>query len=136
MFAVSHLYDVHLVDRPQRLHVHPADTDALSAIEPGELLVGRCKVRSDHERGQRVEFAAERASVTVGTEIEHPAIGAEEPHPGSGLYHFHDADDRDSILADAHPVPAAGQHGPFETWSLEMPLGDVPIDPQSVRQVA
>src|SRR5262249_18116663 len=62
MFAVSHLYDVHIVDGPQRLHVHPADADALSAIEPGELLIRRCKCRSDHERGQRVEFAAKRAS--------------------------------------------------------------------------
>src|ERR1700733_9950167 len=64
-FAPPDPYSVYVVFEPQRLHVHPAHADALGAVEPGELFVSRCIGRSSHERRQRIDLAAQGASVAV-----------------------------------------------------------------------
>ena len=58
MFCGPHGYDVYVIFGAQRLHVYPADADALGAVEPCEFFVDGHIRRSHNEWRQEIELAS------------------------------------------------------------------------------
>src|SRR5271156_5403698 len=72
---VPHPHEVSIEPVPKGDRIHPADADALGAIQPFVTIVCRRECGRDHERRKLRETRAKRAGVTVDAEVEPSAIG-------------------------------------------------------------
>ena len=71
---VPHLHNVDIELNPQRHHVHSANSDALGAVEPSQLLVGGRIGGGDHDRWEFIELVSKRSHVAIRTKVEDTTI--------------------------------------------------------------
>src|SRR2546428_7498823 len=133
---VKHVGDVDVALHLELLHRHPADSEALEAVQPLPVGVGGHERRGGVERGAAAVPARDHVGVPVRPEVEYAAGPVEDERSVGRLVGGPDVDDADAVSADAHPVAAVTVHDGVDPGTADRAAVDEEVDPVGLPGLA